>query len=379
MNGGFIRPILCMKRRLWCSVLILIALFAGTSARLLAATCSYAVTPSGINIGFQGTSDSVTVVAAPGCPWTAQASDAWIHTTTSSSGSGSVVYTVDPNPDSTPRTGTISVQGAIFTIKQSGNGCFATLTETSASHDFKPQSGSFFVQAGPDCRWTASSGFAWIHTSSAGIGPGTVQYTTDYFAGPGTRVGTVQVLDRTFSISQTGESEVPAISAIPDQKLSPGLTAGPISFRLTGAFTDLNTVAIMPSSSNSKVMPADAILLGGAGSERIILLTPPLGVAGIARITLTAKDTKGATASTSFSVTVGTLPPPGFDVAGAQRDASGRFKCLVTGASGGTVVIQGSSDLRAWVDLATLTNATGVVDYTDASASGLPLRFYRVK
>jgi hypothetical protein len=366
-----------MKRLLCCSLAIGMAMLAAQSVSLGA--CSYAVTPSDIGVGFQGASGSFTIVTTSGCYWTAQASHSWIHTSSSSYSIGSVMFTVDPNPNSTPRTGTISVEGAEFTIKQSGNGCFATLTQTNATRDFAAQSGSFELQSPTECSWTATSGFSWIHTSSAGSGPGTVQYSLDYFAGPGTREGSIGVLDQIFSISQLGESEVPAISTIPDQKLSPGIPTAPIPFRVSGAFADVNAVSIMPSSSNARVMPEDAILVGGSGADRILLLVPPFGGSGTARITITARDAKGATASTSFTVILGTLQPPGFDLSGVARDASGRFKCLVTGPPGGTVVIQGSSDLLTWIDLATLTNATGVVDYTDTFASGLRLRFYRLK
>jgi|GEM_PF-2092949 len=60
--------------------------------------------------------------ALAGCAWSATASDAWItlNPPVSGTGSGSVSYTVAANTTSQPRTGTIIIGGATFTITQAG-------------------------------------------------------------------------------------------------------------------------------------------------------------------------------------------------------------------------------------------------------------------
>jgi hypothetical protein len=41
------------------------------------------------------------------------------------------------------------------------------------------------------------------------------------------------------------------------------------------------------------------------------------------------------------------------------------------------VTIQATSNFNGWVDVITLPNITGSIDYVDAAAIGQPYRFYR--
>lgn len=69
-----------------------------------------------------GGSGNVTVNAGAGCTWTAVSGAAWIVITSGSSGSGpgTVAFTVDPNATGTPRSGSITIGGQIFTVYQAG-------------------------------------------------------------------------------------------------------------------------------------------------------------------------------------------------------------------------------------------------------------------
>jgi hypothetical protein len=64
---------------------------------------------------------SFTVSALAGCAWTATAGAGWIHTTSSGNGSGTVSYTVDANPNTNGRSGSIVVQGQTYTVSQAGS------------------------------------------------------------------------------------------------------------------------------------------------------------------------------------------------------------------------------------------------------------------
>jgi len=53
------------------------------------------------------------------------------------------------------------------------------------------------------------------------------------------------------------------------------------------------------------------------------------------------------------------------------------YRFLLTGEFGGQYQIEASTDLVQWTPLVTLTNTYGTVQFTDASATNLPQRFYR--
>jgi len=82
--------------------------------------CIYALEPSNALVSASGGADSFNVNTAAECAWTASPSDAWIHTTSSGTGPGSVSYSIDANPSTQSRVGTITVGGQTFTITQDG-------------------------------------------------------------------------------------------------------------------------------------------------------------------------------------------------------------------------------------------------------------------
>lgn len=85
-------------------------------------TCSYSISPTSTSVNSGGGAGSVSVTTTAGCQWTAASNDAWILVTSGSpgEGSGSVAYSVAANPDSTQRTGTMTIAGHTFTVNQNG-------------------------------------------------------------------------------------------------------------------------------------------------------------------------------------------------------------------------------------------------------------------
>jgi hypothetical protein len=64
----------------------------------------------------------------------------------------------------------------------------------------------------------------------------------------------------------------------------------------------------------------------------------------------------------------------------SREGAAGMFRVIFRGQPGQSYVIETSSDLSQWVELSTLlAGADGLVVYEDADASGLPVRFYRLR
>src|SRR5262249_10616179 len=127
----------------------------------------------------------------------------WIHTTSSGNGTGSVSYTVDANPSTSARSGTITAGGKSFMVNQDGATCTYTLSATTASAVAGGGSGSVTVTAGTGCAWSATTAYSWIHTTSSGSGSGTVNYTVDANT-TASRAGTISVQGQIFTINQAG-------------------------------------------------------------------------------------------------------------------------------------------------------------------------------
>jgi CSLREA domain-containing protein/uncharacterized repeat protein (TIGR01451 family) len=83
-------------------------------------TCSYSLAASQISFNPSAATGSLGVTATAGCSWTALSKNSWIQVTSGSpgTGNGTFNYAVDANNTGSPRTGTINVEGQIFTIYQ---------------------------------------------------------------------------------------------------------------------------------------------------------------------------------------------------------------------------------------------------------------------
>ncbi len=85
-----------------------------------ASTCTYSLSPTGALLSSNGGSGTVAVSTQPGCVWSAATTDPWILITdgATGTGSGSFIYSVEPNPLSTSRTGKITVVDKSFGVFQ---------------------------------------------------------------------------------------------------------------------------------------------------------------------------------------------------------------------------------------------------------------------
>ncbi|MCI0535497.1 MAG: hypothetical protein L0Z50_09725, partial [Verrucomicrobiales bacterium] len=173
------------------------------NAFLIPTPCNYSLSATGASHSSSSDSRTFSVEVGSGCEWRAGSGASWITIISGSSGSGNgpVRYAVAANTGSSPRTGTISVQDQNFTITQEGS-CSYFLGLTSASFGADSSSGSFSVETGNGCTWTASTAYSWIHTTSSSS-HGTVNYTVDANMGPN-RNGTITVQGQKFTITQAG-------------------------------------------------------------------------------------------------------------------------------------------------------------------------------
>jgi Zn-dependent metalloprotease len=83
-------------------------------------TCSYSISPTSASFAASGGTGTVSVTAGAGCAWTAASNSSFITVTggASGSGNGTVSYSVASNPNTTSRTGTLTVAGKTFTVSQ---------------------------------------------------------------------------------------------------------------------------------------------------------------------------------------------------------------------------------------------------------------------
>ena len=81
--------------------------------------CTYSISPTGTSISIDGGSNNyLSVNCSSGCGWSATSNANWIHITSGSNGTGTgyVVYSVDPTGSN--RSGTITAAGKTFTVTQ---------------------------------------------------------------------------------------------------------------------------------------------------------------------------------------------------------------------------------------------------------------------
>jgi uncharacterized repeat protein (TIGR01451 family) len=170
-----------------------------------ATPCQYMLTPTSANYTATGGSGTVTVTALTGCIWKPISSVPWITVPSSGgSGNGSFQYTVLANPSSQPRSGTVSVGPATFTVNQDGAPCVFTLSRAGKLIDAGGDEFQFNFSCPLGCNWNATVSDAWITLTSAvsGSGPSSVSFLVRGNPNPTPRQGSITVGGKTFAIVQ---------------------------------------------------------------------------------------------------------------------------------------------------------------------------------
>jgi len=172
----------------------------------------YSISPTTVTGPADGMSGSVTISAGSNCSWSATSSADWITVTSGSSGTGNgtLSYSVAANTNASEQTGTINIEGQIFTVTEAGTSCTYPLTSTNANFSAAGGSCSVSVNASDGCAWTATSGapsFITINSGGSGSGSGTVSYTVAANLGAA-RSGALMIGGQTFTVDQTGATPV---------------------------------------------------------------------------------------------------------------------------------------------------------------------------
>jgi PKD repeat protein len=101
----------------------------------------------------------------------------------------------------------------------------------------------------------------------------------------------------------------PGVEDIPNQTTTWGTPVGPVSFTVSDAETAAGALTVTATSSNQTVLPDANISLGGSGATRTITLTPVVGQAGTATVTVSVEDGGALSTQDTFTLTVTAAAP----------------------------------------------------------------------
>ena len=101
----------------------------------------------------------------------------------------------------------------------------------------------------------------------------------------------------------------PTISDLTNRTVAVNGTTGPLAFTVSDSQTATSNLVVSAVSSDTNVVPAANLVLGGSGTNRTLTVTPAANKVGIVVITVTVTSTNGLSASDSFTLTVASHPP----------------------------------------------------------------------
>ena len=193
------------------------------------AGCQFDINPRSQSFSSSGGTGVIAVTAAAGCAWSASGGDSWAVITAGGGGSGdgTVSFTVSPN-SGVARIATFTIADQTFVVTQqapSAPTCNYAIAPTSQSMTAAGGTTSVAITADPGCSWTAASNVAWLAVSGIGTGVGNGSVTISAQPNTGTtRVGTMTLAGRTFTVTQTGSC---ALSLTPaNQSIGSGASSG---------------------------------------------------------------------------------------------------------------------------------------------------------
>lgn len=147
-----------------------------------------------------------------------------------------------------------------------------------------------------------------VSTDTRGVGLGMSQVAFRQASGIGTlKVDNLLVGTRFADVAEGGDAtqNPPVVASIPDQKSAAGAPVGPLSFTVADGETDVAQLTLSGASSDTTLLPDNAITFGGSGADRTVSLQPAAGRQGRTTVTVTARDSDGNTASRAFTLIVG--------------------------------------------------------------------------
>jgi Bacterial Ig domain len=102
----------------------------------------------------------------------------------------------------------------------------------------------------------------------------------------------------------TPPAQAPTIAGLTDQSLPQDTTTPVLSFQVNDTDSGAGSVTVTATSSDTAIIPAEGIVLGGSGASRTLQITPAPEMIGDATITIRATDPDGLAAQQAIRVTV---------------------------------------------------------------------------
>ena len=136
--------------------------------------------------------------------------------------------------------------------------------------------------------------------------------------------------NKNFSITPV-TSSAPILSGLANATTCSGIASATQTFNVTDS--DVSSVSLVATSSNTALTPVENVVVGGTGSSRTVMVMPVGGQSGTVVITLTATNSMSLTGSTSFTLLVSSPPTLGDQPASATITAgqSVSFTAATTG------------------------------------------------
>ncbi len=353
-----------------------------------ASSCKWSLASTSSSVAAAATTGSVAATDANYCAWYATSNTSWLHITASAgpnSNNATVSYKVDANTGAA-RTGTLTIAGLTYTVKQAAPVAAATTTTVTAS----PTS----IAYGGTVKFTATV----KKTSGSGSPTGTVTFksgsttlgTGTLSSGTATLSAAIKLApgSQTITAAYGGDSGDTASSGtvaltVTKDATSTTLTASPTSFtsgttvKLTatvkatsGAGTPTGTITFKNGSTT--------LGTGTLSSGTATLSTAISGSAGALTITASyGGDANDATSSGTASVSIATATTTTLAIS-PTTVVSGSSASVTITVKGTGSTPTGTATLWAnGVDLGGVALSNGTVKF-NASSSGYPAGTYPV-
>jgi pimeloyl-ACP methyl ester carboxylesterase len=186
------------------------------------ASCPFAV-PTQYSFSSSSVASSFALTTQAGCLWSAVSQSSWIDVTPIRNGtsSGTVGFTVAPNPSNTPRWGSINVGNGnstqAFFVYQGGP-CVYTLSQ-GPDLAIQPTGGNGTVNVTTymNCPWSAASNAtSWLNVSvgAGGTGSGMFTWAASANTGVGDRSGTISVMGQTLTVIDGSPAGTPGTASV---------------------------------------------------------------------------------------------------------------------------------------------------------------------
>jgi hypothetical protein len=162
-------------------------------------------------IGADGGTESLAVTTQPECRWDAASNVNWISGLSPASGQGAATlsFRVSPNAASSPREGTIVVNGEQARVSQRAQ-CRYEVTPTSQNIGSSGGSLSATITTAAECAWTATADVNWITLTPPVTGAGTGRVTFAVRLNDGAqRTGTITIAGQRSSVTQASSPPPP--------------------------------------------------------------------------------------------------------------------------------------------------------------------------